>query len=304
MGSQLLQKNRIYDNNLNVILSSVKCVETERTGIVNAFGKALAEDVRDGEVLIPSGTVIGPMEMGILAIIAHPGISVYRKLRVALITTGSDVIDIMEHAQPGKTRNINRYSLVGSIFASDCDLGRLIHAHEDAESVRRGIENARRSDVIVIAGCTCESDNDYLTDILREIGQIRFSAADNEFAFALVSGKPVFVLPGNPLDAIACFELYVRPSILTMAGRAKVKHPTATAILTERLELPFISDQMAFGKSVLEGNRLVVTPCKISERGLMHCINGSNCLILLDDDVRAVDAGDEVDVIITEPDSL
>jgi len=263
------------------------------------------EDVRAGELVLPKGTLIGPAEMGMLAAVDRHGVLVSRRPGVSVITTGDEVVDLMEPLKPGKVRNSNRYSLAGQVFSAGCELGTLLHARDDPALVRKAVESARQSDVIVIAGGISVGQHDYVGDVLAQLGKVAFRKVairpGKPTAFALVEGTPVFALPGNPAGAMVSFELLVRPALLAMLGRRRPNRAVASAILAE--DFRHEPGRRDFARAVAspEAGRLVARPLPRQGSGLLKPMVEANCLLIVPEDVELLRAGDKAQIILLDP---
>ncbi len=289
------------DDATSAIVSAVHTVETEKAGVINTAGRTLAEEIvsEDGRVLIERGVVIGAAEMGMLAEIGRAGILVHRRPRVSIVTTGDEFVDVLETVEDGKFRNINRYSLAGRVFSSDCDLGKLPHAGDSVESVRRALHTARMSDLIVVAGGALNGKRDCVREVIRESAEIVFDGLPidpgTDTAFALLGGKPVFVLSGEPVGAMVAFELCVRPALVAMLGRRYGAHTKARAVVAESLGWGWERRGFLPGVAAFVAGHLAV---RTLGRGSMKDMVEANCLVVVPERTEAIDAGDELDVML------
>jgi molybdopterin molybdotransferase len=195
------------------------------------------EDMQPGQHVLSQGTTIGPWEIGVLATLGYPTISVIRRPRVAILGTGDEVIDISEPLQPGKIRNSNSYLLEAAIKQAGAEAHRLGVARDTAESLREKFGEAINYDLILTSGGVSVGDFDLVKDIMQEQGQMNFWRINmrpgKPVAFGQISGVPLLGLPGNPVSTAVTFELFGRPVIRKMQGHTRLLKPQVEVIVED-----------------------------------------------------------------------
>ena len=187
-----------------------------------------AEDQKRGEVILRSGTLVRPAEVGGLAGLGRTQVWVYRRPRVAVLSTGDEVTPIDQPLQPGRIRDVNSYSLAALIRhygGVPIPLG-IVADRPDAVRAKllEGVEAG--ADLIVTTGGVSMGNYDVVKDVLQQEGDIAFWSIDlrpgKPLAYAHVRGVPVMGLPGNPVSTIVTFELFARPAMLRLAGHQRL----------------------------------------------------------------------------------
>ncbi len=190
-------------------------------------------DVRAGDTLLPAGSVIGAPEVGILAAEGQLPVSVARRPRVSVLSTGDELVEPEQTPGPGQIRDANRFSLVSVIELAG---GEVVWSGKapDERAELRGLlaERLADSDVVITSGGVSMGELDLVKALLPELATVH---ARRVF---MKPGKPLnvatagdddrtlfFGLPGNPVSALACFELFVRPALLMMQGRREIDRP-------------------------------------------------------------------------------
>lgn len=182
------------------------------------------EDVRTGQALLPAGTVLRAYEIALLAAQGAAKIRVIRRPRVAVATSGDELVDYRKAPGPGKIRNSNSPSLSVLFRRWGCSVVDAGIARDEEASLRRVIEEALEiSDAFVITGGVSVGEFDLTRRVLDRLG---FEALFWKVAvkpgkpllFGTLKGKPVFGLPGNPLSALICAEEFIRPALEKMSG--------------------------------------------------------------------------------------
>ncbi|MCL5102549.1 MAG: hypothetical protein M1133_00345 [Armatimonadetes bacterium] len=195
-------------------------------------------DISKGELLIESGTVITGREMGLLATIGRHGITISRRPKVSVITSGSGVVDVLENLRPGEEHNSARYSLVGFLIEAGCELDRLIHIKEGRVGLERALAGCASSDATIVT-LGPEDKHDLAVTALENCGNVHFSKLNIEpgmaTAFGTVEGKPVFITSAEAI--LEVFEALIRPGLLSMLGRAEIDRLRVNASMQTMLKL-------------------------------------------------------------------
>jgi molybdopterin molybdotransferase len=198
-------------------------------------------EARVGEVTVPRGTRLSYAELSMAAEVGHAKLEVARKPRVAIISTGDELVALGEAVGPFQIRNSNSISLAAQVTLSGGDPIVLARAPDDIAQLRAQIEKALdSSDILVLSGGVSVGKYDLVEQVLREIGtEVFFDAVairpGKPAVFGMCRGKPVFGLPGNPVSTMVTFELFAAPAIEILGGsrqprslpffRARLAHP-------------------------------------------------------------------------------
>jgi molybdopterin molybdotransferase len=196
------------------------------------------EDILAGQRAIAGNSPLRPQEIGMLASLGKSSVRVYRKPRVGVLATGDELLEIGSPPAPGKIINSNSYSIAAQVIESGGDPVMLGIAEDEMERTRARIREGIRGDVLITTGGVSVGDRDIVKEAIVTLGgEIRFwkvhMKPGKPVAFAILEGKPVFALPGNPAAAMISFEVFVRPALLKMTGHTRIFRPTVTAALAE-----------------------------------------------------------------------
>ena len=199
------------------------------------------EDVRKGESVIPKNSLLRPAHIGMLAALGKSSLRVYQKPRVAIMSTGDELVSIRTNPPPGKIVNSNSYSLAAQV--AECGAIPLILAiaRDKKSDLEKKFKKALNADVIISSGGVSVGDFDFVKNVMGEIGNAMHfwqvaMRPGKPLAFGAIEGVPLCGLPGNPVSVMVSFEQFVRPSLLKMQGHKKIFRQTVTAICHEEFE--------------------------------------------------------------------
>ena len=265
------------------------------------------ESLRAGDLALARGTVLGPPHLGLLAMLGHARARVIRRPRVALFSTGDELVPPDESPGPGKIRDSNRYGLsaqVAEFGAIPVDLGL---TGDDPQRIRalitRGLEAA---DCLVTSGGVSVGDVDLTRRVLAEFGPIETMRVAMKpgmpQAFGLAGDKPVFGLPGNPVSSMIVCDQFVRPALRKMAGHAELFRPRQWAAAAEPLRKP--AGKTHFLRAIVEhgAGRLTARLAGPQGSGILRSLVLANALVILEPEVTQVAAGEMVPIeLLGEP---
>jgi molybdopterin molybdotransferase len=228
---------------------------------------------------------------------------VHRRPRVALLSTGDEVVEPGEPRRPGQIYDANRFSLGAMVQAAGAeriDLG-IVPDVPDLLRQRLG-EAARAADVVLTSGGVSVGDYDLVKRVLGEVGGIDF------WQVAMQPGRPLavgrigdalfFGLPGNPVASVLCFHLFVRPVLWKLGGRTRLEPDCVTAVAVEAMRKK--AGRREFKRGILrytEGGFEVSTTGPQGS-GILSSMVAANCLIVLEEARADVAAGERV---VVEP---
>ncbi len=204
--------------------------------------RAAGEDVRAGQKVLAQGTVLRPQEIGMLAALGRSEALVHRRPRVAILSTGDEVIAVDAPWQPGKIRDANSYSNAAQVLRYGGIPLRLGIARDDVADLTAKIRTGLEQDVdlFLTSGGVSVGDFDVVKQVLAAQGEIAFwrvrMKPGKPLAFGHIRGVPLLGLPGNPVSAMVAFEIFARPAILKMLGKTQLEKPTVEAVLLDEIK--------------------------------------------------------------------
>lgn len=288
----------------------VKVEETERSGdqvrIFEAadngdFIRKKGEAIRTGDLILKKGIRIRPADIAMMASIGKSVVPVYQQPRVAILSTGDELAEFDEPRGPNKILNSNGYGVAAQVIEAGgipINLGLAKDTRSDLSiKLRQGLH----ADFLIASGGVSMGDYDFVQEVLMELGaEMKFwkvaMKPGQPLAFGVISGKPAFGLPGNPVSAMVTFEQFVRPALLMAAGRTEVFRPVLQATLEEEIrKQPGRRHFMRAIVSVQNGEYRVHTTGNQDSHILFSLVK-ANALMILPEEGDRVKAGEKVPV--------
>ncbi|GFE57383.1 gephyrin-like molybdotransferase Glp [Geobacter sp. AOG1] len=262
------------------------------------------DDVRSGDYVIEAGTTLRPQEIGLLASLGKVSVSVYGVPSVAIIATGDELVESDTQPVPGKTINSNSLSLAAQVLACGGRPHILGIAADERKTVCEKIDEALQYDVIITTGGVSVGDRDHVKEAIQSLGgKIVFwkvhMKPGKPVAFALLKGKPVFALPGNPVSAMVAGELFVRPALLTMRGVRNVSRPVVKATASEGFRNAGERPHVVFVSAALNEGKYVVGATGRQSSSRLSSMTAGNGYVQLSPGA-CLEAGDVVDVTLMD----
>jgi molybdopterin molybdotransferase len=198
-------------------------------------------DVRPGTPIADPGTLLRPPLLGMLAALGRTVVRVGARARVAILATGDELVEPDRLRDDGRIVTSNSYSLQAAIAEAGAVPVYLGIAPDRPDVIAERFREALRCDAVVSIGGVSVGVHDHIKSVLRSLGgdlrlwKVRMRPGA-PLAFAVLEGRPVFGLPGNPVSSLVSFEQFVRPALLRMMGHTRVFRPVAEAVLVDGYE--------------------------------------------------------------------
>jgi putative molybdopterin biosynthesis protein len=265
-------------------------------------------DIKAKQVVLKKAQHLGSRELGVLAAIGVPAVTVYKKPRVSILSTGGELIKPGEPLKPGKIYDINQSTLIASVVECNCEPIPLGIIPDDPKEMKSALKNALiATDVVITSGATSAGAEDILPQLLNELGKpgvIVWGLATKPgkpTTVAVINGKPVFALPGHPTSALTIFLLLVRPFLLQAAGF----QPKQPLIVRARLSAKVFS---AAGRTTFipvklilrEEGETIAQPIP-SESGAITTLASADGFIVIPSNIQFIEQGEVVEVHLFSP---
>lgn len=204
------------------------------------------EDVREGDIILRARTEIGAPEIALAATQGYGELPVYRRPKVVALSTGTELVAPGERElSPGEIYDSNSFAIVAQAREAGAEARRISAASDEPEALRDAVKEALESaDVVVTSGGVSVGEKDLVKGTMIDLGVeqvfwgVKFKPGKPLF-FGVRDAASVFGLPGNPVSAMVCFDLFVRPVLMQMMGREDRKRPRVQVYFDEDLRNRF-----------------------------------------------------------------
>lgn len=198
--------------------------------------RPVGSDVALGAVVLTEGTLLGPAEIGLLAMLGQARVQVHPRPRVVVLATGDELAQPDQQLAPGQIYDSNSYALAEAVRTIGCQVERSHHAADEPEAVEQALREAvSRADLVITTGGVSMGTRDLLKPTLERLGTVHFGRVATKpgkpLTYATIAGVPVLALPGNPVSTLVGFEMYVRPALRLLGGKRPLWRPSVKARL-------------------------------------------------------------------------
>ncbi|EPN8225114.1 bifunctional molybdopterin-guanine dinucleotide biosynthesis adaptor protein MobB/molybdopterin molybdotransferase MoeA [Vibrio sp. Vb1337] len=261
------------------------------------------EDLAIGSDVFTAGTRLASPEMGMIASLGFGEANVFRKLKVAVFSTGDEVQAPGTEQKANSIYDSNRFTIMGMLKKLGCEILDFGILEDNEQLMIEALENASvQADVVMTSGGVSVGDADYIKLALDKLGQIDFWRINmrpgRPLAFGQINNKPFFGLPGNPVAVMVSFINFVEPALRKMQGEQGWKPLKVNAIATENLRSRQGRTEFSRGVYELDATgRLTVRTTGKQGSGILRSMSEANCLIEISPAIDTVKAGESVTII-------
>ena len=262
------------------------------------------DDLRAGDVVVRRGSRLGAAELGLAAAIGIPRLRVHRRPRVALLSTGDELVEVGERPGPGQIVDSNRWALLAALREAGAAVTPLGLAPDRADALRDLVLTALRNhEVLLTSGGVSVGTHDLVKPLLESLGEVHLGRVKlkpgKPFTFAtLPEERLAFGLPGFPVSSLVTFEVFVRPALRKMQGHRELQRP----VLPVRLayEAKAAGDRTEYQRVTLsrEGRDLVAVSTGSQSSSRLMSLAGAHALVRVPPGGRGIPAGTVVEAII------
>lgn len=261
-------------------------------------------DLRAGEVVVRGGTQLGPAEIGLAAALGVPRLEVHRQPKVALLSTGDELVEVGRTPGPGQIPDSNRWALLAALREAGAKVNLLGIAPDTERELRDLVTTALRdSDVLVTSGGVSVGTHDLVKPLLESIGTVHVGRVKlrpgKPFTFAtLNAGKVAFGLPGFPVSSLVTFEVFVRPALRKMQGFVQLQRPQLPVRLG--FDAKAAGDRTEYHRVTLrrQGSDLVATSTGSQSSSRLMSLAGAHALVRVPPGEQGISAGTIVEALI------
>lgn len=257
-------------------------------------------DLQTGREVLSVGRLLQAQDLGMLAMFGVANVRVYRKPRLAILSTGDEILPVEQPLTPGKIHDTNSYTLAALAVQAGCEVVRLGVAADTREAVQEKLDAAleAKADVIVSSAGVSVGAFDYVKEVVEGGGALDFWKVNmrpgKPLAFGQYRGVPFFGLPGNPVSSFVGFLVFVEPALERLRGLETVERPRVRVMLGEGVESDGRESYLR-ARVTLEDGRYVAHFSGNQSSGNLFSLVESNALLIIPSGVKSCPPEEEVE---------
>jgi len=261
-------------------------------------------DVKAGELVLGAGTQLGAAELGLAAALGFAEVEARRRPRVALLSTGDELVEVGRKPGPGQITDSNRWALLAALREAGVEVRILGIGPDEPQALRRLVlEALGAADVLVTSGGVSVGTHDLVKPLLESLGTVHVGRVKlkpgKPFTFAtLPAGKLAFGLPGFPVSSLVTFEVFVRPALRKMQGFSQLQRPTLPVRLG--YDARATADRTEYQRVTLrrEGAELVADTTGSQSSSRLLSLAGAHAFVRIAPGDEGIKAGTIVEAMI------
>ena len=263
------------------------------------------QDMRAGDRVLDSGTVLRSGEIGVLAALGHSSVRVIRRPVAAILATGDELVDVGEDLRAGSIYDVNSYSVAAAVQRAGGVPRLLGIARDNLDDLDAKLQAGLEADILLTSAGVSKGDYDIVKDVLARRGEIELWSVRmrpaKPLAFGVLDGPggrrvPHLGLPGNPVSALVGFEQIGRPAILKMLGKTRYARPTLRATLEEPIHN--FDGRRVYARAIVtrRDGAYYARLTGHQNSNILTSMSRANGLAICPEDVAVKEAGEEVEV--------
>jgi molybdopterin molybdotransferase len=255
------------------------------------------EDLKEGEVILREGQVLGPHHLAVIASAGHNKIKVFKKPNIGVIITGNELEDPSSDLKPGMIINSNKYALKG-VIEDSMAIANIKNCPDNREKLLQEVKNSiDQYDAVITTGGTAISKGDLIVDIIEELGEVPVHGVSikpgKPFGLGIIKEKPVFMLSGYPVAVAVQYDILVRDFILKLQ-MVNIKFDTVKAIAGA--DIRSSRDKYNVIRAEYKEDEGIVYPIR-TKAGINKSILISNCYIIAEEGIGKIKRGDNCKIL-------
>lgn len=260
----------------------------------------VGDDVKKGQPVLSAGTRLAARHIAALASLGYSSVSVRKRLKVAVISTGDELIEINESPVGAQVRDINSYEICAALTELGCEVNRVGIIKDDLDVLESAVASAvASSDMLIVSGGSSVGVKDATFKVYDKLGEVLFHGIaikpGKPTIFASISDKPCFGLPGHPLAAYYIFNLFVKPLVLAMSGATDDVYLTQTVPVTLSIPSNHGREECVGVKFTEKDGKRYAGPI-YTKSGLISTLSGIDGFVRISRDCEGISQDEEVEV--------
>ncbi|OLS03729.1 molybdopterin molybdenumtransferase [Tissierella creatinophila DSM 6911] len=267
--------------------------------------RQIGEDIVKSEMIIPSNHKIRPIDIGALLSGGVESIKVFKKPKVGILPTGTEIVDDLKNLKMGNIIDSNSRVFQGEVLKLGGDPFRYSPIEDDYELLKTNIlKMVRENDIMLINAGSSAGSKDYTVNIIKELGETIVHGIamkpGKPTILGIIEGKPVIGLPGYPVSSYLVFEEFVKPLIHKFLGKKEKRENLIKATIAKRIVSSLKNRELIRVNLGEVGDKLIATPLS-SGAGVTMSLVKADGIGIIPQNVEGAEAGEEIDVKLLKP---
>ncbi|MEL5897854.1 molybdopterin biosynthesis protein [Clostridium sporogenes] len=262
--------------------------------------RPIGEDIVATEMIISSKHKIRPIDMGALISGGIKSVKVYKKPRIGILPTGSEIVENLEELKEGTIIDSNSRVFEGLTLEYGGEPNRYSPVEDDYQLLKEAILKAtKENDIVLINAGSSAGSKDYTVKVIKELGEVLVHGVamkpGKPTILGIIDGKPVIGIPGYPVSAYLVFDIFVKPLIYKYTGQKEEKNETINATISKRVVSSLKNRELVRVNLGYVGDRFIATPLS-SGAGVTMSLVKADGIVTIPQNSEGVEAGEEVEV--------
>ncbi|MFF1823686.1 gephyrin-like molybdotransferase Glp [Kribbella sp. NPDC058245] len=272
-------------------------------GSVRRFG----EDVQAGQQVLQRDTLLGPRQIAVLAAVGRARVKARPRPRVVVVSTGSELRELGTALGDGQIYDSNSYTMAACARDAGAEVYRVGVVDDDAKKIMDTLmDQLSRADMVITTGGVSKGAYDVVKEVLSKTGTVDFPEVAMQpgkpqgFGVLGADDVPIFTLPGNPVSAYVSFEVFVRPALRKLMGQMPYRRSLSRGVALDEFKSPSGRRQYVRAAARLGDQGWMASTVGGHGSHLLGGLSRANALIVVPEDVTAVRAGDQVELLLLD----
>jgi len=256
------------------------------------------EDIKAGNTILKKGRRLNPFDIGILAALGMADVWAYKKLSIALISSGDEIVPVGQKTAPGQIRDINRYTVENTLKKTGAEISFIGITRDNPDEIREHLSAARDGEMILVSGGSSKGERDYITTSIEQLGgTILFHGVNikpgKPTIFARLWDKPVFGLPGHPVSCIMAVTRFVLPLARRLQGEEEAREKRTTGVLTSNIPSSYGIEEYVRVSIHYDEDRCTITPL-FAKSSVISSLSQASGYVIVPEGREGFEQGEEV----------
>uniref|UniRef100_A0A7C3UHW5 molybdopterin molybdotransferase n=1 Tax=Geoglobus ahangari TaxID=113653 RepID=A0A7C3UHW5_9EURY len=258
------------------------------------------EDIKKGEIILKKGEIIQPQDVGVIASLGYDEVKVFKRPKVAVISTGNELIEVGAPLEYGRIYNSNNPMIFAALIENGFEPISLGIAKDDEEEIEKMLVKALKFDAVIFTGGTSVGERDLVPKVVEKYGEIIFHGVSMKPGMptgaAVIDGKPILMLPGSPAAALLSFYTFAVPALYGLMSIRLIARKWSRVRGIVQSRIPSEIGIRTNARVLWDDGK--VYPIRTSGSGILSSLVRANALLVIPEWKEGYEEGEEVEVTL------